>query len=63
MTSMTSNMDIPPSPGVPRLPETKLDLSLSFDSFIPSNLYTDPEVDTKYATFLFCPYASRLRGR
>lgn len=50
MTSMTGNMDVPPSPGVPRLPETKLDLSLSFDSFIPPSLFTDPEVDTKYAT-------------
>ena len=46
MTSNTGVMDPPPSPGVPRLPEPKLDLSLSLDSF-GTMFEEEPAVDPK----------------
>ncbi|KAI5123350.1 hypothetical protein M0805_001771 [Coniferiporia weirii] len=47
VSRMTSNTEPPPSPGVPVLPEPKLDISLSFDQIIASASFGDFEVDSK----------------
>lgn len=45
-----STMDPPPSPGVPRLPETSFDasLSLSLDQIIGDSAFGDVDIDPEY---------------
>lgn len=45
---MTGNMEPPPVPTVPpSLPETKLDLTLSFDQIIAEMKFEDADIDPK----------------
>lgn len=48
--SKMSTMDPPPSPGVPRLPETSFDasLSLSLDQIIGDSAFGDVDIDPEY---------------
>ena len=45
-----SAMDIPPSPGVPKLPETHFDstLSFSFDNIMGDNAIGDTDINPEY---------------
>lgn len=60
-----STVDPPPSPGVPRLPETSFDasLSLSLDQIIGDSAFGDVDIDPEYVAEAFLdelPVTDRL---